>query len=71
MALADAAGVAPSVALRRAAADVRADQVQALELAAARVGVAIVLPLGLAFLPAFVLLTVIPLVVSLAGEVWG
>lgn len=71
MALADAAGVAPAGALRRAAADVRADQVQALELAAARVGVAIVLPLGLAFLPAFVLLTVIPLVVSLAGEVWG
>ena len=58
MALADAAGVAPAGALRRAAADVRADQVQALELAAARVGVAIVLPLGLAFLPAFVLLTV-------------
>lgn len=70
MTLADAAGVAPAAALRRAAADVRAAQVQQLELAAAKLGVAIVLPLGLAFLPAFVLLTVVPLVVALAGEVW-
>lgn len=71
MALADAAGVAPSAALRAAAADLRATQLQEMELAAARLGVAIVLPLGLAFLPAFVLLTVVPLVVALAGEVWG
>lgn len=71
MALADAAGVAPSAALRAAAADLRATQLQEMELAAARLGVTIVLPLGLAFLPAFVLLTVVPLVVALAGEVWG
>ena len=71
MALADAAGVAPSAALRAAAADLRASQLQEMELAAARLGVTIVLPLGLAFLPAFVLLTVVPLVVALAGEVWG
>jgi pilus assembly protein TadC len=71
MALADAAGVAPAAALRGAAADLRAAQLQQVELAAARLGVTIVLPLGLAFLPAFVLLTVVPLVVALAGEVWG
>lgn len=71
MALADAAGVAPSAALRGAAADLRAAQLEQLELAAARLGVTIVLPLGLAFLPAFVLLTVVPLVVALAGEVWA
>ena len=70
MVLADAAGAAPSVALRRAAAEVRADQLQQLELAAARLGVAIVMPLGLAFLPAFVLLTVVPLVIAIAAEVW-
>ena len=71
MALADAAGAAPSLALRRAAAQVRADQLQQLELAAARLGVAIVLPLGLAFLPAFVLLTVVPLVIAIAADVWA
>jgi pilus assembly protein TadC len=71
MALADAAGVAPAASLRAAAADLRAAQLQQVELAAARLGVTIVLPLGLAFLPAFVLLTVVPLVVALAGEVWG
>jgi pilus assembly protein TadC len=71
MALADAAGVAPAAALRGAAADLRAAQLLQVEFAAARLGVMIVLPLGLAFLPAFVLLTVVPLVVALAGEVWG
>ncbi len=70
MGLAGAAGAGPSTALRRAAADVRAAQVQQLELAAARVGVSIVLPLGLAFLPAFVLLTVVPLIIALAGVLW-
>jgi type II secretory pathway component PulF len=59
------------LALRRAAAQVRADQLQQLELAAARLGVAIVLPLGLAFLPAFVLLTVVPLVIAIAADVWA
>ncbi len=69
LALANEAGVAPAAALRRAAADLRAAQVQELELAAATLGVAVVVPLGTAFLPAFVLLTVVPLVVALAGEV--
>jgi hypothetical protein len=67
--LAATAGVPPSGILVRAAADCRAAHAQVLDLAAARLGVRLVLPLGLAFLPAFVLLTVVPLVVALAGQV--
>lgn len=67
--LAATAGVAPSGMLVRAAADYRAAHAEALDLAAARLGVRLVLPLGLAFLPAFVLLAVVPLVVALAGQV--
>lgn len=66
--LAATAGVPPSGILVRAAADYRAAHAQALDLAAARLGVRLVVPLGLAFLPAFVLLTVVPLVVALAGQ---
>ena len=68
--IADAAGIAPTGPLRRAAQDARGRHTRGVELAAARLGVRIVLPLGLAFLPAFVLLTVVPLVVALAGQLW-
>ncbi len=57
VALAEAAGAAPGAPLARAAADLRAEHGIRLELAAARLGVRIVLPLGLAYLPAFVVLT--------------
>jgi pilus assembly protein TadC len=68
--LADEAGAAPSALLRQAANDVRSDQATRAELAAAKLGVTVVLPLGLAFLPAFVLLTVVPVVIALAAQVW-
>lgn len=66
--LATRAGVAPADALTRAAEDLRGEQAQALEVATARLGVVMVVPLGLAFLPAFVLLTVVPVVIALARQ---
>ena len=68
--LADSLGVAPSDPLARAASDQRRDHAHRLEVGTARLGVRIVLPLGLAFLPAFVLLGLVPLVLALAGELW-
>lgn len=68
--LADALGVPPSGPLSRAAADQRRDHATGIEIATARLGVRIVLPLGLAFLPAFVLVGLVPLVLALAGELW-
>jgi hypothetical protein len=70
LALAHEAGVGPAGPVARAATDLRERHAQELELAAARLGVRIVLPLGLAYLPAFVLLAVVPLVVVLAGGLW-
>ncbi len=40
-------------------------------IAAARAGVRIVLPLGVCFLPAFVLLGVVPVIAGFAGALWG
>lgn len=69
--LAQAAGVAPGQALTRAAQDLRRDAVADVEVAAARLGVRLVLPLGLAYLPAFVLTTVLPVVLALTrGLAW-
>lgn len=59
------APVAQSVS--RLATDARADAAAHEERAARRVGVLAVAPLGLCFLPAFVLLGVVPVVVGLAG----
>ena len=42
---------------------------QRLEVATATLGVRIVLPLGLLFLPAFLLTTVVPIVLALARQV--
>jgi pilus assembly protein TadC len=67
--MAAAAGVPPAEVLVRAAAEVRRAEQQRLELATATLGVRIVLPLGLAFLPAFVLTTVVPIVLALANQV--
>lgn len=69
--LAEAAGVAPGQALVRSAQDLRRDAVADVEVAAARLGVRLVLPLGLAYLPAFVLTTVLPVVLALTrGLTW-
>jgi len=60
------AGSAPGTALRSQAAAVRRGRQRAAREAAARMGVHLVLPLGLCFLPAFVLLGLAPVMLSLA-----
>jgi len=67
--MAATAGVPPADVLVRAAEEMRRAEQQRLELATATLGVRIVLPLGLAFLPAFVLTTVVPIVLALARQV--
>lgn len=60
-------GAPVAAAVSRLAAETRADARSRGEQAARRVGVLAVAPLGLCFLPAFVLLGVVPVVVGLAG----
>ena len=69
MVLAAMSGAPAAGVVARAAADVRAARRERAELAAARLGVRLVLPLGLAVLPGFVLLAVVPIVLGLAGSV--
>ncbi|MHA3838094.1 type II secretion system F family protein [Terrabacter sp. AAH1] len=69
VAIAHQAGVPPGPMLLDAADDLRDAQLERLELAAAKVGVRLVAPLGLVLLPAFCLTTVAPLVIALAGDV--
>ncbi len=62
-------GAPPRAAVRAAAATLRRERhARALE-AAARLGVRLVLPLGLCYLPAFVLVGLVPVVVSMAAGV--
>jgi hypothetical protein len=67
--MAATAGVPPADALAGAANEVRRAEQQRLEVATATLGVRIVLPLGLVFLPAFILTTVVPIVLALAQQV--
>ena len=67
--MAATAGVPPADVLVRAAEEVRRAEQQRLEVATATLGIRIVLPLGLVFLPAFVLTTVVPIVLALAKQV--
>lgn len=69
LALAATAGVPPGSLLRRAADDIRRSERQRLDEAIGRVSVLIVVPLGLCFLPAFALLTVVPVVMTIARGV--
>jgi pilus assembly protein TadC len=69
--MAATAGIAPAELLARAADDIRDAEEQRLDVATARLGVRVVLPLGLLFLPAFVLTTVVPIVLALAAQVLG
>jgi pilus assembly protein TadC len=62
-------GAALTGALTRVADDLRAARDVAAEARARRVGVFAVLPLGLCFLPAFVLTGVVPVVVAVLGDV--
>ena len=67
--LAERTGAGAAPALRRAAMDERAARRRRAQLAARRLGVQLVLPLGLATLPSFVLLGVVPVVLGLAAQV--
>jgi pilus assembly protein TadC len=63
-----ASGGALAGALERLAGDLRSDRSVAVEAAAERAGVLIVLPLGLCFLPAFVLAGLVPIVIALLSQ---
>jgi Flp pilus assembly protein TadB len=62
-------GGALAGALTRLADDLRSDRSVAAQAAAQRAAVLIVLPLGLCFLPAFVLAGLVPVVVAVLGDV--
>jgi pilus assembly protein TadC len=63
-------GAALADVLNRVAADLRRDLRAQAETAAARAGVKAVLPLGLCFLPAFLLLGVVPVVAGFTTALW-
>jgi hypothetical protein len=65
--LARNAGLAPGPLLTSAAEDERRRVAASSRAAAAELGVRVVLPTGLCLLPAFVLLTVVPLVLAVLG----
>lgn len=65
------AGAAPVPVLRHLAARERRRRREAAREAAARLGVRLVLPLGLCLLPAFALLGIVPLVLSLGSQLLG
>lgn len=62
-------GAALAGALTRLADDLRVDQATRAEAAARRAGVLIVLPLGLCFLPAFILAGLVPVIVAVIGDI--
>jgi pilus assembly protein TadC len=55
--------------LERIADDLRTDLLLRVDAAGRRAGVLIVLPLGLCFLPAFVLAGLVPVIVAVLGDV--
>ena len=63
-----AAGVPPAALLDAAAVRMAGAERRRLEKAAARAGVLLVLPLGICFLPAFLLTTVVPVVTTLGAQ---
>jgi Flp pilus assembly protein TadB len=62
-------GSALAGALSRLADDLRADRAVVVEAAARRAGVLLALPLGLCFLPAFVLAGLAPVIIAILGDV--
>jgi pilus assembly protein TadC len=60
-------GAALARSLGRLADDLRASRVALVEVATQRVGVLMVLPLGLCFLPAFVFAGIVPVIVAVLG----
>lgn len=71
LAAAWSAGTAPGPVLRAASAQARRTRDRATQEAAGRLAVRLVLPLGLCFLPAFVLIGVVPVLASLAESLLG
>ncbi|SDQ17743.1 type II secretion system F family protein [Quadrisphaera sp. DSM 44207] len=67
--LAESTGAPVAALLTAAAGEVRRRRARAGQLAAARLGVRVVLPLGLCALPGFAALGVVPVVLGLAGAV--
>jgi Flp pilus assembly protein TadB len=61
-------GAALAAGLRRVAGDLRADATDRAEARARRAGVLLVLPLGLCFLPAFVLAGLTPVVIAVVSQ---
>lgn len=61
-------GAALASGLRRVASDLRADEADRAEARARRAGVLLVLPLGLCFLPAFVLAGLTPVVIAVVSR---
>jgi pilus assembly protein TadC len=55
----------------RLAADARADRARAATARARRAAVAVTAPVGLCFLPAFIAIGVLPVVIGLAGGALG
>lgn len=64
-----ASGAALAGVLGRLAEEVRASRAAEADAASRRAGVLIVLPLGLCFLPAFVLAGLVPVIVAVLGDV--
>jgi len=64
-------GAAPASSLRAAAEASRQDRTGAARTAAARLAVHLVLPLGTCFLPAFVLVGLVPVLLSLGAGLLG
>jgi pilus assembly protein TadC len=64
-----ASGAALATSLRRLADDLRAQRRTDADAAARRAGVLVVLPLGLCFLPAFVLAGLVPVVIAVLDTV--
>lgn len=69
MVLADRSGVPAASLLEHAAVELRRNKAAELEVQAAKLPVRLVIPLGLLYLPAFMLITVVPMVIGLARSI--
>ncbi|MFJ4694371.1 type II secretion system F family protein [Streptomyces sp. NPDC088766] len=68
---ADVSGLPAAVPVARIAADARADRARAGTARARRAAVMVTAPVGLCFLPAFIAVGIVPVVIGLAGGVLG
>lgn len=69
--LSEHSGSAMTTGLHRIARDLRARAADQATAAAERAGIFIALPLAACFLPAFIVLGLAPIVISLAGQMLG